>query len=229
MPFNFHLSIRNGALLSLLGFILSAPVAVTIVMIWAPQPVWTSVEIFKANFQLLQTLPYYFGFILVSGVVLLVYAHPPENYTSHRTKNEIHIARSLITIFATLVIFNYICQTSLIPHLVRSNDHLYDSQIALFTMSNPDSLSWLIEMWAYLILAKAFWMLRGCYLDQKNRLPSLLTLNVLLSLVSLVWTLIDPGWVETMLGLVLYFVWNFLMILILVLMFSTNKHPVQSR
>jgi len=223
MPFNFNLSVRNGALLALVGFLLSAPIAVPVVMLLAPQPSWISVEIFKANFHYLQTLPYYFGFILVSGAVVLVYAHQPANYKSVAIQNEIQLSRFLITVFSVLIIFNYICQTSLIPHLIKTPGNFYDAQIALYSMSNPNSLSWLLEMWGYLILAKALWLLRNCYRDQKTSLPFLFTLNLLLSLVSLVWTIIDPVWVETTLGLVLYFTWNVLMIIILVMIFQFSK------
>jgi hypothetical protein len=57
----------------------------------------------------------------------------------------------------------------------------------------------------------------------KNKFAFLFTLNLLLSLVSLVWTIIDPVWVETTLGLVLYFTWNVLMIIILVMIFQFSK------
>jgi len=212
------LSVRTGAWIALAGFILSAPIAFSLVMLIAPQPEWTSVEIFKANYHHIQELPYYLGFILVSGMVVFVHAHKPENYPGNPAiQIEIRLARVLINIFATLVIFNYICQTTFIPHLVKDPSSMNASMIAAFSMSNPDSLSWALEMWGYLILAKALWLLRGCYRDQNTSLPILFVANLIMSTISVVWTIIDPKWVGTSLGLILYFAWNVLMILILVL------------
>jgi len=228
MPLNFNLSIRTGAWISLIGFILSAPVAVAIVMFIAPQPAWTSVEIFKANYHHLQELPYYFGFILIAGLMLLVYGHKKEDYQHNLyIQSQVQLAHALIIIFGTLVIFNYICQTTFIPHLVHANVPLYDSLTAAFTMSNPDSLSWTIEMWAYLILAKALWLLRGCYKEKKTSLPALLTANLMISAISVVWTILDATWVETTLGLILYFIWNTLMIVILILILQLCKTQPQ--
>ncbi|HEX5112732.1 MAG TPA: hypothetical protein VFV79_07790 [Saprospiraceae bacterium] len=219
-----ELAVRTGAWIALAGFILSAPIAFPIVMLIAPQPEWVSVEIFKANYHHIQELPYYLGFILISGMVVLVYSHKPENYAGHPTiQSELGISRVLITIFATLVIFNYICQTTLIPHLVKDPSTMNDSMIAAFTMSNPDSLSWAIEMWGYLIMAKALWLLRGCYRNQITSLPLLFVVNLIMSIISVVWTIIDPYWVGTTLGLVLYFAWNVLMIMILVFIIRISK------
>jgi hypothetical protein len=224
MPLNIHLSVRTGAIIALIGFILSAPIAFPLVMLIAPQPSWISVEIFKANYHPIQELPYYFGFVLIAGLMVLVFGHRKENHKDNPDlQQQVQFAHGLIVIFATLVIFNYICQTTLIPHLVRAHNTLYDPLIALLTMSNPDSLSWAIEMWAYLILAKALWLLRGCYKEQRTSLPALLTANLILSIISLVWTILDATWVATTLGLVLYFTWNALMIMILILIAQLSK------
>ena len=224
MPLNMRLSIRSGAWIALIGFILSAPVAVALVMTIAPQPAWTSVEIFKTNYHHLQELPYYFGFILVAGLLLLVFAHKKEDVNHYiSTQDQVQLAHALIVIFAALVIFNYICQTTFIPHLVRANASLYDPLIAAFTMSNPDSISWTIEMWAYLILSISLWLLRGCYIKRKTSLPALLTANLIISTISVVWTILDATWVGTMSGLILYFTWNALMIMILIVILQLDK------
>ena len=219
----FDLSVRTGAWIALAGFILSAPIAFTLVMLIAPQPEWASVAIFKVNYHHIQELPYYLGFILISGMVVLVYSHKPEIAGHPAIQSEIRLSRVLISIFATLVIFNYICQTTFIPHLVKDPSSMNDSMIAAFTMSNPGSLSWAIEMWGYLIMAKALWLLRGCYREQKTILPSLFVANLIMSMISVAWTIIDPDWVGTTLGLILYFGWNILMIMILILVIRISK------
>ena len=225
MPLKLRVSIRAGAIISLAGFILSAPVAVALVMLIAPQPSWVSVEVFKANYHPIQELPYFFGFVLVAGLLVLVLGHKKEDFVQPAALHyEIQLAHALVVIFATVVSLNYICQTTFIPHLLRTQVSVYDPIIATFTMSNPDSLSWSVEMWGYLILAIALWFLRGCYQHQPTSLPALLTANLVLSAISLVWTIVDAKWVETALGLVLYFAWNTLMIMIVILFIRQSAH-----
>jgi hypothetical protein len=226
MPPEKQTAVNKGALIALLGFILSAPVAVPIVMLFAPQPVWSTVDLFKANYHPLQELPYYFGFVLIAGILFMVLGHRPEHYGDDKTlRIEINLAHGLVFVFTTLITYNYICQTTLIPHLVRAHGSQYDALIALFTMSNPDSLSWAIEMWGYLILAIALYFLQGCYRRKNTSLPVLLAVNLVMSFISTVWTILDPLWVSTSIGLILYFAWNALMIVILILIFRQSKHP----
>jgi len=224
MAHDFKLSVKNGAIIALIGFILSSLVAIPIVMFVSPQPMWQSVELFRAHFHTIQVLPYYFGFILISGLVILVYGHRQEKSGQHSDfQDQLRMARVLINIFATLIIFNYSCQTTFVPHLVQAHNSLYDPLIAAFSMSNPDSLSWTIEMWGYLILAKALWLLSGFYREKRTSLPGLLTINLIISVLSLLWSILDPSWVDTTLGLILYFTWNGLMIVILILMVRLSK------
>jgi len=53
----------------LCGIILSGPVAVGIVEIWAPQPAWRDAATFVHYYSWFQTLPYLYGFVLVGGFV----------------------------------------------------------------------------------------------------------------------------------------------------------------
>lgn len=215
MPFKLKLNIRLGALLTLIGFILSGPVAVAIVLNFAPQPTWESAAAFKENFSWLQTIPYFFGFYLVSGIVLLVYAHKNEYKGRSRGLDDaLNLAFGAILIFAGLIIFNYICQTTFIPHMAKDTAGGNDDLISGFSMANPRSLSWSIEMWGYAILGKALWLLSGCYSKTNKVIPALLSTNLILSIASLVWSIINPEWVETSIGLILFMVWNALMMLI---------------
>ena len=218
MPFNFRITIRSAALLALAGFILSAPVAVAIVSLSTPQPTWESAEVFRNHFHWLQTLPYFFGFLLVIGLVLLVFAHKMEyRNQSKDLDHALQLASGTIFLFAGLVIVNYICQTTFVPHLVLDSEK-HDALISAFSMTNPRSLAWSLEMWGYAIMAIALWLLSGCYKNNKI-IPALLTLNLILSIASLAWSIIDPIWVETRLGFILFMAWNALMILLVLLIF----------
>ena len=67
--------ISKAALISLIGFLLSGPVAVMVVMFFHPQPTWQSAQLFVDSYHAIQQLPYFMGFILVPGMLFLVISH----------------------------------------------------------------------------------------------------------------------------------------------------------
>lgn len=125
-------------------------------------------------------------------------------------------------IFVALVSLNYICQTTFVPHLLSENNIAADHLIQSFTMSNPNSLSWGLEMCGYAILGLSLWFLRTYY-QSHFLIRFLIWANAILSLVSLVYSIYDAAWVETKTGLILYFIWNALMMMILVMIILYNK------
>src|SRR5215210_6517686 len=102
--------ISFGSTVALAGFILSGPVGFLTVLFMKPQPSWTSARDFVTNYNSLQNIPYYFGFILVGGMLILAAAH----YLNSGKENELdklHIFLAVVwtVIFAVLIFFNYIC------------------------------------------------------------------------------------------------------------------------
>ncbi|HET7896081.1 MAG TPA: hypothetical protein VFL47_00375, partial [Flavisolibacter sp.] len=67
--------ISFGSVVALTGFILSGPVGFAFVQLVKPLPRWTSAADFAAHYNALQNIPYYFGFILVGGMLILSTAH----------------------------------------------------------------------------------------------------------------------------------------------------------
>ena len=63
-------ALRTSAALVMAGAVLSGPVAMLVVSLFAPQPAWTSVSIFAENYHPLQVLPYALGYLLLGGFVL---------------------------------------------------------------------------------------------------------------------------------------------------------------
>ena len=216
--------ISLGSMAALVGFILSGPVGFIIVQFTKPQPAWTSVDKFVAHYNSLQNIPYYFGFILVGGMLLLAVAHY-LNSDNESTVDRMHVVLSLLwtTIFAALVFFNYICQIAFIHHL--ATDYKPENATVIFTLSmaNPASLSWAIEMWGYAILGVATWLLSAYYREKNKTIYFLLIANGIISILSAAVFVYNGKWQVTSIGLASYFFWNMLMIGLLILIYRHSK------
>ena len=218
--------IAKGALLALVGFILSGPVAVLIIRWMAPQPPWESISVFIEHYHPVQHLPYAFGFLLLAGLLMMVIGHflyyqqgPPH------IRLAVLSALCVTIFFCTLIFFNYITQLIFIHQLAIQSDPETYPLIASFTMANPMSLSWTLEMWGYALLGIATWLLRHCYDDQPIT-KSLLLINLVFSIASAVWVLFDVNWIFSSTGLVLYGLWNVLMIVILIRIHQYHRRAV---
>lgn len=216
--------ISFGSLVALVGFILSGPVGFLLVQILKPQPPWTSVAVFVANYSPLQNIPYFFGFILVGGMLILVAAHY-INADNESEFDKLHILLSLVwtTIFSALIFFNYICQTTFIHHLASNYKSEYDTVISTLSMANPNSLGWSIEMWGYAILGIATWLMSAFYREKNKIVYALLIINGIVSVLSAILFIINADWLLTTTGLIGYFSWNLLMIVLLLLIYRHSK------
>lgn len=65
----------TGALVALAGYLLSGPGALLIIKNVQPQPPWTSARVFVEHYHPIQDLPYYFGFLLIGGMLMLMAGH----------------------------------------------------------------------------------------------------------------------------------------------------------
>src|SRR5690349_7669426 len=156
--------VRNGAVTALAGFILSGPVGFLTVILLKPQPEWTSPAVFVANYHWIQNLPYYFGFLLVGGMAMVAAGHYLNSAQSDtRVRFALLLSVLSTSVFAALITFNYICQTTYIHNLAVQYSPANDIGIAMFSMVNPTSLCWAIEMWGYAILGIATLLLAAYY------------------------------------------------------------------
>lgn len=201
-----------GATLTVAGALLSGPASLALVNATHPQPPWRDARTFVASYHPLQTLPFFLGFLLVGGlltllVVLTLLAAPTE-----RPRAVLGLA--LGAAFAALVLLNYTVQTTFVPLLVGTYTEADAPVLAAFTMSNPSSLGWSIEMWAYGAAGVATWLaapvFSGSRLERATR--ALFALNGPLSIASAVATAFVPGWALTVPGFVAFGVWNALVI-----------------
>lgn len=221
---NNHL-ISLGALVSLAGYVLSGPVGFGIVQMTKPQPAWVSVAVFAENYHVVQDMPYYFGLLLIGGMLMLSAGH----YLNTKAENDetrFHVLLSLVwtTVFAALIFFNYICQTTFIRHLALDFKPENEAIITIFSMANPMSLSWAIEMWGYGILGVGTWFLSSYYAEKNRAIYWLLIINGIVSILTVVFIIIDVKWLLTTVGLISYFIWNILMIALTILIYrNANK------
>ncbi len=148
------------------------------------------------------------------------------NYQGEVAETKFHLLVSLgwTVVFCTLISFNYICQTTFVHNLALHYKPEYDAAISMFSMSNPLSFCWANEMWGYALLGVATWLMAGYYRRVHEGIRWLLVANGVVSLISAFWTILDVNWVMTTAGLVAYFVWNVLMIALMVLIYrNANK------
>lgn len=226
---DFNRLISLGAIVALTGFLMSGPVAFMIVRLIKPQPAWVSSTVFVENYGTIQDLPFYFGFLLIGGMLMLSVGHY-LNFKEDDDLKKFHLLVALgwTIVFCTLISFNYICQTTFVHNLALHYKPEYDAAISMFSMSNPLSFCWANEMWGYGFLGIATWLMAGYYEGKSNFIRWLFIANGVVSIISAIWTIVDVNWVMTNLGLAAYFVWNVLMIVMMIGIFRFSHHFFES-
>ena len=221
---NYNKLISLGSLVALIGYISSGPVGFLIVGVLKPQPVWISPSVFAENYHIIQDLPFYFGFMLIGGMLMLAVGHY-LNYKEDDAEKKFHllVAVGWTIAFFTLISFNYISQTTYVRHLALDYKPEYDSAIATFSMANSMSFCWANEIWGYGFLGVATWLMAGYYSGRNNSIRLLLIANGVVSIVTVVLIIIDMKWLMTSVGLTAYFVWNALMIVLMILIFNYSR------
>jgi hypothetical protein len=199
-----------GAVLTVIGIILSGPLGLLAVNLVHGQPSWQGARTFVENFHPIQTAPFFGGIALVLGYVLMMpalYHIAPEG---RRTRAL--VATVLTGAFATLIFFNYICQTTFVPALARNYRPEYDSLISAFSFSNPNSLCWAIEMWGYGLLGVATWLAAPVFDEGgvEKTVRVLMVANGVFSIIGALVVSFHLSWVFTPAGLLSYAAWNVL-------------------
>jgi hypothetical protein len=199
-----------GAIATLAGIILSGPVAVGLLTALGQSRPWQGAADFAQHYSPIQTAPYFAGFALVLGYVVLIAAL--YQLAEERDKSRCLVAVMLASVFCALIFFNYINQTTFVPALARAYSPEYDGVIAAFSFANPRSLCWAIEMWGYAFLAVALWFAAPVF--SKDRLGrvirGLIIANAVISIAGGFITAWDLAWVMTLPAGVNYVAWNVL-------------------
>ena len=210
-PANQHSAYRigiAGAILTFTGILLSGPLAILLVSLIRAQPAWQGPEQFVANYHRVQALPFYFGFLLISGSVLMIAAI----HRLSEDRGDTLVALVFTAIAAGLIFFNYLIQTTVLPALVRAYTPSLGPIIGIFSMSNPLSIPWAIEMWGYGFLGIGTWLCAGYFSPQgvEGIARYLFIVNGVLSVMGALWTSWDLGWVLSPAGLIVFGIWNLL-------------------
>jgi hypothetical protein len=212
-----------GAVLTVIGIILSGPAALLVVNLVHGQPAWQGARTFVGNFHPVQTAPFFGGIALVVGYVVLM----PALYhiAGEGQKTRALIATVLSGVFATLIFFNYINQTTFVPALARNYRPEYEGLISAFSFSNPNSLCWAIEMWGYAFLGLATWLaapvFNGTGMERTARM--LMMANGVFSIAGALVVSYELTWVFTPAGFLSYAAWNLLVLVLSICIISVLR------
>ena len=136
---NRHSPHRLGmaaAITTLLGIVVSGPLALLVVNATHPQPPWQDAALYARSYHPVQVFPYLGGLLLVVGLVLLVTS--VHALADRELKPRTGTAQILAAVFATFIFFNYVVQTTYLPTLVTHYDDRYAATVSMFSMSNPN-------------------------------------------------------------------------------------------
>jgi hypothetical protein len=201
-------TIAAGVMLA--GLLLSGPVGLGLVSLH-PQPAWTGAQAAARAYHSIQTVPYWAGFLLVGGALGLVAALHALARPDLRARTG--AALGFAAAFAALIFLNYVLQMTFVPALMRDYTPQQAPLIAAFSLANPRSLGWALEMWGYAVLGVATWLVAPVFAGD-GRLgratAGLFVANGPVSIAGGLLTAWRPGWVMTPVGTALFVGWNLL-------------------
>lgn len=215
--------------LNIFGIIFSGLVFPVVSLIFYPQPSWQGPDAFIQAFHPMQTATYFCGFFLVIGSLLTFIA---LYLTSSAGKKVWALSGLAINLVFTAVVFlNYVIQTTYIPYLATNNPPEASIVLAVFTMANPASLAWALEMYGWGGIGLSFIFMAMIFSSDRpgRTLKVLFLLNGISSCAAAVMTSIDMHWLFSTAGLISLVVWNVLVLIIDLLLlrhFSRKDLPV---
>lgn len=204
-----------AAAITLAGVVLSGPVSLALVTLH-PQPAWVDAETFARAYHPIQAVPYFTGFLLVGGSLYLIAAL--HALAAEALRPRATAALGFASAFAALIFLNYIVQTTFVPALARAYSRERAPLIAALAMSNPEAVSWALEMWGYAVLGVATWLIAPVFVGASRFgavTAALFVANGPVSIAGGVFTALRPGWVMSTAGLALFAAWNLLMVVML--------------
>ena len=189
----------------LAGAMLSGPVGTGLLVIFAPQPAWRDAATFILNYRPVQSIPFLLGFVLMFGSCLLT-AASARLVKKEADKVLASLALVAVGVYPALIALNYVAQTAYVPMLVKANQEI----VGYFTMTNPASICWGVEMFGYLFQGFAFWLVAPAFEGGKfaRTVRFLLFVNLLMSVAGAVAAVVDIAWAMTPFGLVMFVAWN---------------------
>ncbi|MHC1774470.1 MAG: hypothetical protein AB9834_03565 [Lentimicrobium sp.] len=205
---------RMAVYLNIFGVIFSGLVFPALSIFLCPQPAWRDATLFADSFHPLQTATFFCGYFLVIGslltfIVLFRLAVP---------ETKIWALSGLVinVVFTAVVFLNYIIQTTYIPYLAVNRPPEIDMVLPVFTMANPGSFAWALEMYGWGGIGLSFVFMAFIFGKDKPEpvLKGLFMVNGICSVASALMTSVDMKWLFTPAGLTALVVWNSLVLVI---------------
>lgn len=228
-PLRAERSAAQASLALIAGVLLSGPLALALVAAIHAQPSWSGAARFATEFHPVQLVPYLGGFLLVGASMWLVATLRVLTPFAHKSRATFAVA--LVAMFGALISLNYILQTTFVPSLVRPYRGENDLLIAAFSMANPRSLAWSLEMWGYAVLGASTWAAAGVF--DRTRIERFAALsyvaNGVTSIVGAIATICWPAWTLSLVGIVAFAAWNLLVVVMGVLTFVAMRRRIQLR
>ncbi len=221
---------RNAVYLNVFGIVFSGLVFPVITSIYYPQPQWENPGLFIASFHPLQTATFFCGYFLVLGS-LLTFA--TLSFLAAKEKKIWAVSALAINVVFTAVVFlNYIIQTTYVPYLAGNNPPEANYLLAAFSMANPGSFAWALEMWGWGGIGISFIFMAFIFGNQKTErvLRVLFLVNGISSAASALITSIDMKWLFSPAGFAALITWNLLVLGIdfILLAWFKNLQPIAS-
>jgi hypothetical protein len=162
----------------------------------------------------LQTATFFCGYFLVIGSLLTFVA---LYFSSGQSKKIWAFAGLAINVVFTAVVFlNYIIQTTYVPYLAANNPPETASVLAVFSMANPGSFAWALEMYGWGGIGLSFIFMAFIFEKGKpeRTLKMLFLANGICSVASALMTSFDMNWLFSPAGFAALIVWNLLVLVI---------------
>jgi hypothetical protein len=201
--------IAISAAIVIAGIILSGPPAVFLISLIKSQPEWVDVKTFAANIHPVQNLAWAGGFLLILGFSFFI-ASAYQLAVSPSQQVPGLLAIIFVTIYAVLIGFNYSLQIAWVPILAEQQHET----LKFVTMSNPQSVAWILEMFGYGFLGLSTWCISMVFWGSKrmNWIRYLLIANGLLSVAGAMFTTGGMSWFFETIGIISYVSWNILIV-----------------
>ncbi len=210
-----------GALMVIVGTLFSGPLGFLVISATAPQPAWSGPSVYAVHYHFIQTVPFYFGFLLIPGSILIV----ASIYRLAAGKTWALLALIFTAIGGAFIFFNYFMQTTYLPALVRDYSPALDPLITAFAVANPASIFWAIEMWGYGFIGVGTWLAARFFADRgvERAARIAFVVNGVLSVFGALWTSFDLAWVLSPAGLAAYTGWNVVYVVLAALTFAALR------
>lgn len=200
--------------INLFGIIFSGLVFPVISSIFYPQPQWQNADLFIQSYHPIQTATFFCGYFLVIGSLLTFIT---LFFLAGKSKRIwAFAALSINVVFTAIVFLNYIIQTTYVPYLASTNAPEAQNILVAFTMSNPGSFAWALEMYGWGGIGLSFILM--AFIFRKGRyeptLKWLFWINGISSVASALATSVNMEWLFSPVGFAALIVWNVLVFVI---------------